>query len=109
MQDEQKKTFCRRYENIWASGTAEWIQQGYLGIDQRAAYFQVAYASAAAMVMRTLDVLTQSNPNYSKGYPHILTFSVLGRSSSCPWIMNFLCLRNTFANMVDSSVLKTDV
>jgi hypothetical protein len=45
----------RQYENIWASGTAEWFQDGYLDVDQRAAYFQVAYASAPAMVMRTID------------------------------------------------------
>lgn len=44
----------RQYENIWAGGTSEWLQDGYLDIDARAAYFQVAYASASAMVMRTL-------------------------------------------------------
>src|SRR5262245_8215480 len=45
----------RQYENIWAGGTAEWLQDGYLDITQRAAYFQLAYSSAPAMVMRTLD------------------------------------------------------
>jgi len=45
----------RQYENIWASGTAEWYQNGYLDIIQRASYFQFAYSSAPAMVMRTLD------------------------------------------------------
>jgi hypothetical protein len=45
----------RQYENIWAGGTAEWMQDGYLDVDQRAAYFQFAYSSASAMVMRTLD------------------------------------------------------
>ena len=45
----------RQYENIWAGGTAEWLQDGYLDIPQRAAYFQLAYSSAPAMVMRTLD------------------------------------------------------
>ena len=45
----------RQYENIWAGGTAEWLQESYIDPTQRAAYFQVAYASAPAMVMRTLD------------------------------------------------------
>jgi hypothetical protein len=45
----------RQYENIWAGGTSEWMQDGYLDVDQRAAYFQFAYSSASAMVMRTLN------------------------------------------------------
>lgn len=44
----------RQYENIWASGTSEWLQDGYLDVNERAAYFQIAYASASAMVMRTI-------------------------------------------------------
>ncbi|MGH6897135.1 MAG: DUF1254 domain-containing protein [Geminicoccaceae bacterium] len=44
----------RQYENTWAGATAGWLQDGYLDIDQRASYFQVAYASAPAMVMRTI-------------------------------------------------------
>jgi hypothetical protein len=45
----------RQYENIWAGGTAEWMQDGYLDVNQRAAYFQFAYSTASAMVMRTLN------------------------------------------------------
>lgn len=45
----------RQYENTWAGGTAEWLQDGYLDVSQRASYFQIAYSSAPAMVMRTLD------------------------------------------------------
>jgi hypothetical protein len=44
----------RQYLNTWASGTSEWLQDSYLDVDQRASYFQVAYSSAPAMVMRTL-------------------------------------------------------
>lgn len=44
----------RQYENVWAGGTAEWLQDSYLDVMQRAAYFQIAYSSASAMVMRTL-------------------------------------------------------
>jgi hypothetical protein len=45
----------RQYLNTWAGGTAEWIQDGYLDVNQRASYFQIAYSTAPAMVMRTLD------------------------------------------------------
>lgn len=45
----------RQYENVWAGGTSEWLQESYLDVNQRATYFQVAYSSAPAMVMRTLD------------------------------------------------------
>jgi hypothetical protein len=44
----------RHYQNIWAGTTSEWLQDSYLDVDERAAYFQIAYASAPAMVMRTL-------------------------------------------------------
>lgn len=45
----------RQYENVWAGTTAEWFQDSYLDVNQRATYFQVAFSSAPAMVMRTLD------------------------------------------------------
>ena len=45
----------RQYLNTWAGATAEWMQDGYLDVVQRASYFQIAYSSAPAMVMRTLD------------------------------------------------------
>ncbi|GGP18841.1 hypothetical protein GCM10010970_07660 [Silvimonas iriomotensis] len=45
----------RQYENTWAGGTAEWLQDGYFDVAQRAAYFQIAYSTAPAMVMHTLD------------------------------------------------------
>jgi hypothetical protein len=44
----------RQYENVWGGATSEWLQNSYLDVDQRAGYFQVAYSSAPAMVMRTL-------------------------------------------------------
>lgn len=44
----------RQYQNTWASGTSEWLQDSYLDVNQRACYFQIAYSTASAMVMRTL-------------------------------------------------------
>lgn len=44
----------RQYENVWGGATAEWLQDSYIDVNQRATYFQVAYSSAPAMVMRSL-------------------------------------------------------
>lgn len=43
----------RQYENVWAGATADWMQESYLDVDQRAGFFQIAYSSAPAMVMHT--------------------------------------------------------
>jgi len=43
----------RKYETAWAGGTADWMQESYLDVNQRAAFFQYAYSSAPAMVMHT--------------------------------------------------------
>jgi hypothetical protein len=45
----------RQYENAWTAATSDNFQETYLDIDQRAAYYQYAYSSAPAMVMRTID------------------------------------------------------
>jgi hypothetical protein len=53
--DERNRYYeDRQWENVWAGATSEWLQDSYLDVNQRAGYFQVAYASAPAMVMRTL-------------------------------------------------------
>ena len=44
----------RQYINVWAGATSEFMQQDYLDIDVRAAYFQIAYSSAPAMVRRAI-------------------------------------------------------
>ncbi|MTI43877.1 hypothetical protein JM93_04044 [Roseibium hamelinense] len=44
----------RQYERAWSGATAEFMQESYLDIDQRAGFFSYAYSSAPAMVMRTI-------------------------------------------------------
>ena len=44
----------RQYVRAWAGATAEWMQGSYLDVNQRATFFQYAYSSAPAMVMRTI-------------------------------------------------------
>jgi len=43
----------RQWERAWAGATAEWMQESYLDVNQRAGFFQYAYSSAPAMVMHT--------------------------------------------------------
>lgn len=43
----------RQWERAWAGGTAEWMQESYLDLGARSRFFQYAYSSAPAMVMRT--------------------------------------------------------
>jgi hypothetical protein len=45
----------RQYQRAWSGATAEYWQDSYLDIGQRAAFFQFAYSSAPAMVMRTIN------------------------------------------------------
>lgn len=45
----------RQYTHAWAGATAEFMQASYLDVDQRAAFFQIAYSSAPAMAMHTID------------------------------------------------------
>jgi len=54
--DERERYYKdRQYLNTWAGATSEWLQESYLDVNQRAAYFQIAFSSAPAMVMRTID------------------------------------------------------
>ena len=59
----------RQYENAWTAATSDNFQETYLDIDQRAAYYQYAYSSAPAMVMRTIDAGSKYpfTPRDSKG------------------------------------------
>jgi hypothetical protein len=45
----------RQYERAWAGATAEYMQESYLDVNQRAKFFQYAYSSAPAMVIRTIN------------------------------------------------------
>lgn len=44
----------RNYIRAWSGATAEFMQSSYLDVNQRAGFFQYAYSSAPAMVMRTI-------------------------------------------------------
>lgn len=46
----------RQYFNVWAGADNDWFRPSYRDLDVRAAYFQVAYSSAPAMVMGNINL-----------------------------------------------------
>jgi hypothetical protein len=56
MREDKRELYYhdRNYVRVWAGGTNDWMQESYLDIDMRARFFQVAFSSAPAMVMRTV-------------------------------------------------------
>lgn len=44
----------RQYLSVWDVATSVNFQNSYLDLDQRARYYQIAFSSAPAMVMRTI-------------------------------------------------------
>jgi hypothetical protein len=44
----------RQFERAWSGATADWMQESYLDLLARSSFFQYAYSSAPAMVMRTI-------------------------------------------------------
>lgn len=53
--DDGRNTYYddRQWERAWGAGTADWMQDSYLDVNGRAGFFQYAYSSAPAMVVRT--------------------------------------------------------
>jgi hypothetical protein len=45
----------RQYLHAWAGATAEFMQSSYLDVDQRSVFFQIAYSSAPAMAIHSIN------------------------------------------------------
>jgi hypothetical protein len=45
----------RQWQRIWAGGTNDWMQESYLDVVTRNAFFQIGYSTAPSMVMRTIN------------------------------------------------------
>jgi hypothetical protein len=74
--DERNRYYKdRQWENAWAGVTAEWLQDSYLDVNQRATYFAVAYSSAPAMVMRTIGAGSKYPVAYRDGNGEFLNGS----------------------------------
>ena len=98
----------RNYISGWNGATAEWMQESYLDIDGRAVYFQQAYSSAPAMVMRTIGagskypVATKdADGNFLNGSNHYKMHLPAGIPAKAFWAV-------TLYNITDCTMPETD-
>jgi len=98
----------RNYISGWNGATAEWMQENYLDIDGRAIYFQQAYSSAPAMVMRTIGAgskypvaIKDADGNHLNGSNHYKMHLPAGIPAKAFWAV-------TLYNITDGTMPETD-
>ena len=98
----------RNYIRGWNGATAEWMQENYLDIDGRAIYFQQAYSSAPAMVMRTIGAgskypvaIKDADGNHLNGSNHYKMHLPAGIPAKAFWAV-------TLYNITDGTMPETD-
>jgi len=97
----------RRCVRAWAAATAEWMQDSYLDVNQRATFFQYAYSSAPAMVMRTIGAgskypvaLRDADGNFLNGSNHYKMHLPAGIPAKAFWAV-------TLYNVTDGTMPET--
>lgn len=97
----------RQYERAWAGATAEWMQESYLDVNQRATFFQIAYSSAPAMVMRTIGAgskypiaMRDADGNFLNGSNHYKMHLPAGIPAKAFWAV-------TLYNITDGTMPET--
>jgi hypothetical protein len=97
----------RQYVRAWAAATAEWMQESYLDVNQRATFFQYAYSSAPAMVMRTIGAgskypvaMRDSDGNFLNGSHHYKLHLPAGIPAKAFWAV-------TLYNITDGTMPET--
>jgi hypothetical protein len=98
----------RQYESAWAGGTAEFMQDSYLDVNQRAAFFQYAYSSAPAMAMHTIGAGSKYPFTARDADGQILNGSSSYRLRLPPGIPAALFWAVTIYNITDGSMPETD-
>lgn len=98
----------RNYISGWNGATAEWMQKDYLDIDGRAIYFQQAYSSAPAMVMRTIGegskypvAIQDADGDFLTGSNHYKMHLPAGIPAKAFWAV-------TLYNISDGTMPETD-
>jgi len=98
----------RQYERAWAAATAEFMQDSYLDVNQRACFFQYAYSSAPAMAMRTIGAGSKypitardKNGDLLNGSNHYKLHFPAGIPAKLFWAV-------TAYNVTDGSMPETD-
>ena len=97
----------RQYVRAWAAATAEWMQESYLDVNQRATFFQYAYSSAPAMVMRTIGAgskypvaMRDADGNFLNGSNHYKMHLPAGIPAKAFWAV-------TLYNITDGTMPET--
>ena len=97
----------RQYVRAWAAATAEWMQDSYLDVNQRATFFQYAYSSAPAMVMRTIGAgskypvaMRDADGNFLNGSNHYKMHLPAGIPAKAFWAV-------TLYNITDGTMPET--
>lgn len=98
----------RNFISGWNGATAEWMQESYLDFDGRAIYFQQAYSSAPAMVMRTIGAgskypvgIRDADGNHLNGSHHYKMHLPAGIPAKAFWAV-------TLYNVIDGTMPETD-
>jgi hypothetical protein len=98
----------RQYERSWAAGTAEWMQETYLDVNARARFFQYAFSSAPAMVMRTTGAGSKYPNTLRDADGNFLNGSTTYKMRLPPNIPASLFWAVTAYNITDGSMPETD-
>jgi hypothetical protein len=98
----------RQWERAWAGGTAEWMQESYLDLNARARFFQYAYSSAPAMVMRTTGAGSKYPYTARDADGNFLNGSHTYKLHLPPDVPAALFWAVTAYNITDGTMLETD-
>jgi hypothetical protein len=98
----------RQWERAWAGATAEWMQESYLDVNARARFFQYAYSSAPAMVMRTTGAGSKYPYTVRDAEGNFLNGSYTYKLHLPPNVPAALFWAVTAYNITDGTMIETD-
>lgn len=98
----------RQWEQAWAGGTAEWMQQSYLDVNTRARFFQYAYSSAPAMNIHSTGAGSKYPFTYRDAAGEFLRGASTYRLHLPPGIPAGLFWAATAYNITDGTMPETE-
>ncbi|WP_431279411.1 DUF1254 domain-containing protein [Leifsonia poae] len=108
--DDQRNRYYddRQWEQAWAGGTAEWMQESYLDVNTRARFFQYAYSSAPAMNIHSTGAGSKYPFTYRDADGDFLNGSSTYRLHLPPDIPAGLFWAATAYNVTDGTMPETE-
>lgn len=108
--DDQRNRYYhdRQWEQAWAGGTAEWMQESYLDVNTRARFFQYAYSSAPAMNIHSTGAGSKYPFTYRDADGDFLTGSSTYRLHLPANIPAGLFWAATAYNVIDGTMPETE-